>query len=72
MILHLGGKMEETETKLKRAMPADRSASSKEESCSLCLPTPLVRKIFFGRITIFASLSIRLFPKRRKIYGSGA
>src|SRR5580765_2343029 len=46
--LQLGGKMEETRTMLHAAIPAFRSASSKLESRSLCLPTPLVRKIFFA------------------------
>src|SRR2546429_9406780 len=44
--LQLGGKMEETRTMLHAAMPAFRRASSKLESLSRCLPTPLVRKIF--------------------------
>src|SRR5215471_7607552 len=46
--LQLGGKIEETRTILHAAMPALRRASSKLESLSRCLPTPLVRKIFFA------------------------
>src|ERR1700682_603396 len=46
--LQLGGKIEETRTMLHAAMPALRRASSKLESLSRCLPTPLVRKIFLG------------------------
>src|ERR1700751_9056 len=46
--LQLGGKIEETRTMLHTAMPALRRASSKLESLSRCLPTPLVRKIFFA------------------------
>src|SRR5438552_9343007 len=46
--LQLGGKMEETRTRFCAAMPASRSANSKEVSRSLCLPTPLVRKIRLG------------------------
>src|SRR2546430_5706398 len=46
--LQLGGKIEETRTILHAAMPALRSASSKLESLSRCLPTPLVRKIFLA------------------------
>ncbi len=46
--LQLGGKIEETRTMLQAAMPALRRASSKLESLSRCLPTPLVRKIFFA------------------------
>src|SRR5919108_1724580 len=46
--LQLGGKMEETRTRFCAAMPASRSANSKEVSLSLCLPTPLVRKIRLG------------------------
>src|ERR1700746_2269974 len=46
--LQLGGKIEETRTMLQAAMPAFRRASSKLESLSRCLPTPLVRKIFLA------------------------
>src|SRR5437879_11129013 len=46
--LQLGGKIEETRTMLHAAMPALRRASSKLESLSRCLPTPLVRKIYFA------------------------
>src|SRR5216683_3007928 len=46
--LQLGGKIEETRTMLQAAMPALRRASSKLESLSRCLPTPLVRKIFLA------------------------
>jgi len=41
--LQWGGKIDETRTRLNCAMPADRSAISKLESFSRCLPTPLVR-----------------------------
>jgi hypothetical protein len=46
--LQLGGKMEETRTMLHAAIPAFRSANSKLESLSRCLPTPLVRNIFLA------------------------
>jgi hypothetical protein len=46
--LQLGGKIEETRTMLHAAIPAFRKASSKLESRSRCLPTPLVRKIFLA------------------------
>src|SRR6202040_2085768 len=46
--LQLGGKIDETRTMLHAAMPALRLASSKLESLSRCLPTPLVRKIFLA------------------------
>src|ERR1700686_1547588 len=46
--LQLGGKREETRTILHAAIPAFRRASSKLESLSRCLPTPLVRNIFFA------------------------
>jgi hypothetical protein len=46
--LQLGGKIDETRTMLQAAMPAFRRASSKLESLSRCLPTPLVRKIFLA------------------------
>src|SRR6266700_2943188 len=46
--LHCGGKMDETRTRFCDAIPASRSASSKEVNRSLCLPTPLVKNSFFG------------------------
>src|ERR1035438_6780879 len=46
--LHRGGKMEETRTRFCEAIPAARRASSNEVNRSLCLPTPLVKKSFFG------------------------
>src|ERR1019366_702023 len=46
--LQCGGKIEETLTRFCAAMPASRSANSKEVSRSLCFPTPLVRKMRFG------------------------
>src|SRR5580704_1707571 len=48
MSLQFGGKIDDTRTMLQAAMPALRKASSKLESLSRCLPTPLVRKIFFA------------------------
>src|SRR5665213_3601385 len=42
--------MEETRTRFWEAIPASRRASSKDVKRSLCLPTPLVKKIFFGTI----------------------
>src|SRR5436853_1267175 len=49
--LQLGGKMEETRTRFCAAIPASRSASSKEVSRSLCFPTPLVRKMRLGTMS---------------------
>src|SRR5262249_895221 len=46
--LQCGGKMEETRTRFCAAMPASLNASSNEVRRSLCLPTPLVRKMRFG------------------------
>src|SRR5215470_13983829 len=46
--LQFGGNIDDTRTMLHAAIPALRSASSKLESLSRCLPTPLVRKIFFA------------------------
>src|SRR5436309_15507122 len=40
--------MEETRTRFCAAIPASLSANSKDVSLSLCLPTPLVRKMRFG------------------------
>src|ERR1700731_4082320 len=57
--LHCGGKMDETRTRFCAAMPASRSASSKEVRRSRCLPTPLVKKIFLGTISFDNSLFLR-------------
>jgi hypothetical protein len=48
MSLHCGGKMEETRTRFCAAIPASRSANSKEVNRSLCFPTPLVKNKRFG------------------------
>src|SRR5580700_709560 len=48
IILHCGGKIEETRTRFCEAMPASRRASSNDVNRSLCLPTPLVKKSLFG------------------------
>ena len=45
---HPGGTMLETLTKLHICMPASLRANSKDWSCSLCLPTPFVRKKYLG------------------------
>src|ERR1700688_974044 len=46
--LQFGGKIDLTRTRLNSAIPADRSASSKEVSFSRCRPTPFVRNVPFG------------------------
>jgi len=48
MISHFGGRMELTVTRLNFSIPASRSAISNDSSISLCLPTPVVKKTFFG------------------------
>ena len=48
--LHCGGKIEDTRTRFCDAIPASRRASSKLVKRSLCVPLPLVKKIFFGTI----------------------
>src|SRR5581483_6795593 len=44
--------MEETRTRFWAAMPASRSASSKDVSRSRCFPTPLVKKIRLGTMSL--------------------
>src|SRR6202035_1964208 len=50
--LQLGGKMEETRTRFCAAMPASRNANSNEVSRSRCFPTPLVKKIRLGTMSL--------------------
>src|SRR4029079_3847927 len=50
MILQLGGRMDETLTRLQYATPALRSACSNDASFSRWTPTPLVRNMCVGTI----------------------
>src|SRR5256885_15533139 len=50
--LQLGGKMEETRTRFWAAIPASRNASSNEVNRSRCFPTPLVKKIRLGTMSL--------------------
>src|SRR5271155_395912 len=50
--LQFGGKIEETRTRFCAAMPASRKASSKEVKRSRCLPTPLVKNIRLGTMSL--------------------
>ena len=50
--LAVGGKMEETRTRFWAAMPASRNANSKEVNRSRCFPTPLVKKIRLGTMSL--------------------
>src|SRR5215831_8311208 len=58
--LQLGGKMDETRTILHAAIPALRRASSKLDSRSRCLPTPLVKKIFLATNAIVPVRGLRM------------
>src|SRR5208282_6280341 len=51
-ILQFGGKMEETRTRFCAAMPASRKANSKEVKRSRCFPTPLVKNIRLGTMSL--------------------
>src|SRR5882724_268111 len=57
--LQFGGKMEETRTRFWAAIPASRSANSKEVSRSRCFPTPLVKKIRLGTMSLPNSLALQ-------------
>jgi hypothetical protein len=48
IILHRGGNILETCTRLHFSIPASRKARSKECNSSLCVPTPFVKNIFLG------------------------
>src|ERR1700693_6623223 len=71
--LQFGGKIDETRTMLHAAIPAFRRASSKLERLSRCLPTPLVRNIFFATNAMVpvcgasvGGLTAKLFPAVEK------
>src|ERR1700704_3309875 len=57
--LQLGGKIDETRTRFCAAMPASRRASSKDVSRSRCFPTPLVKKIRLGTMSLPNSFASR-------------
>src|SRR5579864_8175852 len=57
--LQLGGKIEETRTRFWAAIPASRNANSNEVSRSRCFPTPLVKKIRFGTMSLPNSIVLR-------------
>src|SRR5580704_5434712 len=59
-ILQFGGKMEETRTRFWAAMPASRKANSKEVNRSRCFPTPLVKNIRLGTMSLPNSVYLRL------------
>src|SRR5215469_9358109 len=61
MSLACGGKIDDTRTRFCAAIPASRSANSKEVRRSLCLPTPLVKNSRFGTM---------LFPNSDFLRGS--
>src|ERR1700756_2996755 len=50
--LHCGGKMEETRTRFWAAIPASRKANSKDVNRSRCFPTPLVKNIRLGTMSL--------------------
>jgi hypothetical protein len=51
--------MLDTVTKLHFSMPASRNANSKLRNSCLCVPTPLVKKIFDGTKCIWILLACR-------------
>src|ERR1700727_2088383 len=51
-ILQLGGKMDETRTRFWAAIPASRRANSKDVNRSRCFPTPLVKNIRLGTMSL--------------------
>jgi hypothetical protein len=64
--LQFGGKIDDTRTMLHAAIPALRRASSKLESRSLCLPTPLVRNIFLATNAIVPVRGLRYVKVKAK------
>src|SRR5580700_3412612 len=58
-ILQFGGKMEETRTRFWAAMLASRSANSKDVNRSRCFPTPLVKNIRLGTMSLPNAVYLR-------------
>jgi len=58
--LHPGGTMLETLTRFAICIPASRKANSNDWSCSLCLPTPFVKKKYFGIMCLSENMDYRL------------
>jgi hypothetical protein len=61
--LQLGGKIDDTRTRFWAAIPASRNANSNEVKRSRCFPTPLVKKIRFGTMSLPNSLALLENPK---------
>jgi hypothetical protein len=57
--LQFGGKIDETLTRFWAAIPASRNANSNDVSRSRCFPTPLVKKIRFGTMSLPNSVILR-------------
>src|SRR6478609_1832858 len=57
--LQFGGKIDETLTRFWAAFPASRNASSNEVKRSRFFPTPLVKKIRFGTMSLPNSLILQ-------------
>src|SRR5947207_142035 len=57
--LQFGGKIEDTRTRFWAAIPASRKASSNEVNRSRCFPTPLVKKIRFGTMSLPNAVALR-------------
>src|SRR5262252_2899773 len=57
--LQFGGKIEDTRTRFWAAIPASRKANSKEVNRSRCFPTPLVKKIRLGTISLPNAVALR-------------
>src|SRR4051812_20064346 len=57
--LQFGGKIDETRTKFWAAIPASRNANSNEVNRSRCFPTPLVKKIRLGTMSLPNSFALQ-------------
>src|SRR3954447_5567215 len=65
--LQFGGKIEETRTRFCAAIPASRSANSNDVRRSLCFPTPLVKKMRLGTMSLDNSGILRKLYVNRQI-----
>src|ERR1700733_333791 len=67
-ILQLGGKIDDTRTRFWAAIPASRKANSNDVNRSRCFPTPLVKNIRLGTMSLPNSVYLRYEKMRLRMH----